>query len=99
MATYRVIGLDVWGHGPDEHSQYECSGDCEGYNVNDAHYCGDVEVGTDSDADIIGALVKWGYLTPDCTPTAIEVDGEPEFLFINRKDDKRPLLQLELVQS
>lgn len=41
---YRVIALDVWGHGPDEHEKYDCDGECDGYTVNDAHYCGAIEV-------------------------------------------------------
>lgn len=38
--TFKVISLDVWGHGPDEHEKYDCDGECEGYTVNDAHYTG-----------------------------------------------------------
>jgi hypothetical protein len=44
---YRVISLDVWGHGPDEHEKYDCNGECDGYTVNDAHYCGEIEVSAD----------------------------------------------------
>ncbi len=42
MHRYKVIALDVWGHGLDECAQYECKGGdhCDGYTVNDAHYTG-----------------------------------------------------------
>lgn len=52
MATeihkYKVISLDVWGHGPDEHEpECERNGEivCDGYTVNAAYYTGrEIEV-------------------------------------------------------
>lgn len=112
---YKVIGLDVWGHGPDEHEKYHCDGECDGYTVNDAHYCGEIDVaavetiynaGTPrqsshwgaTDTELIRVLVDGAYLTPDCTADVIEVEGEDDYtLYLNRKEDGKPLLQLERV--
>lgn len=41
---FRVYSLDVWGHGPEEHEDYDCDGECDGYTVNDRFKCGDVEI-------------------------------------------------------
>jgi hypothetical protein len=114
---YKVIALDVWGHGP-EHEKYNCDGNCDGYTVNDAHYTGrTIEVSADehvynvgtprefrdcfaSDAEIIRACVEGDFLTADCTPEFIEIDGENDYtLYVNRKEDGCPLLQLERVKE
>lgn len=112
---YRVVSLDVWGHGPEDHDKYDCEGECEGYTVNDAHYCGEIEVETETtiynvgspqefaceaptDAAILKVLIEGQYLTPDCTEDVIEIDGESDYtLYLNRKEDGRPLLQIERV--
>jgi hypothetical protein len=112
---YSVIGLDVWGHGPDEHKDYDCDGECDGYTVNNAWRIGEIEVLADrhdynvgsphaftsyfaSDETIVKALVEAGYLTPDCTPVDIEIDGENDYgLSVDRKKDGKPLLQLERI--
>ena len=109
---YRAISLDVWGHGPDEHEEFDCDGECEGYFVNDVHCAGKIEVDAEehvynegspsefyrhssSDAEIIRVLVEDGFLTPDCTADNIEIDGSDDLtLYINRKEDGKPLLQL-----
>jgi hypothetical protein len=51
LQRFKVIALDVWGHGPGEHEP-ECMRDgevmCDGYTVNDAHYTGStIEVSAD----------------------------------------------------
>jgi hypothetical protein len=119
---FKVISLDVWGHGPEEHEKYGCEPDahgeyrCDGYTVNDAHYTSyTVEVsaakvyynqGTafasseyhTEAGEIIKACVEAGMLTPDCNADTVEVDGEDEHtLFLNRKEDGKPLIQLERI--
>jgi hypothetical protein len=42
--TFKVITLDVWGHGPDECAEYDCDGECDGYTVNNAFHAGQIEV-------------------------------------------------------
>ena len=97
MNKYRVYSLDVWGHGPDECAQYDCDGNCDGYQVNDRCKVGTVEIEDDTGpAPIIAALVSAGYLTADCSEESIDVDGDGEFMVeINRKSDGKYLLQLE----
>ncbi len=100
---FKIISLDVWGHGPDACKQSGCDGNCDGYIVNDAHYTGrTVEVpdtGDDAarEATIVRALVDAGELNEKClAPGTIEIDGEEDYtLYVNDARDGQPLLQLE----
>lgn len=96
MATFKVRGLDVWGHVESDPKDCDCT-DCPGYTVNDIYPSrGSIEIDeNDPDATIIKALVDGDFLTADCTAETIEVDGDPEFMIeVNRKSDGRYLLQL-----
>ncbi len=41
---YRVIALDVWGHDTAECAKFDCQGDCDGFEFNNRHYYGEIEV-------------------------------------------------------
>jgi hypothetical protein len=102
MATYRVYGLDVWGHGPDEHEQYDCDGNCDGYQVNDRSQRGTVDISEDAtDQQILEALVESDFLMGFCATQkhcTIESSDE-DFIEVNRTSDGRYLLQLEREQE
>jgi hypothetical protein len=109
MMKFKVISLDVWGHGPDDCNKYDCKGGdyCDGYTVNQAFYTGrTVEVPRYNDtcchdAAVIRALVEAGMLTEKClAPGAIKIDGEDDFmLFIDDAHDGQPLIQLERIEE
>jgi hypothetical protein len=96
MQTFTVWGLDVWGHGPDEHEKYECDGNCDGYTVNDRFKIGRINVDDDDekgplDDRIVSVLCELEWLRHD----AVTVDGDDGLLFVERESDGKPLLQLE----
>lgn len=99
MPTFKVHGLDVWGHVESDPKDCDCTHECDGYQVNDIYPSGGtVEISEDdSDATIVKALVEGDFLTADCTSDSIEVDNNDQLTFyINRKSDGRPLLQLRI---
>ena len=65
-----------------------------------------VSIGTSSfyladDAEFVRVLVADGLLTPDCTAESIEVEdpSDGDLLYVNRKEDGKPLIQLQRVPS
>ncbi len=83
---YDIISYDVWGNAKD------------GYEVNDAHKIDVTELSdkeVNDDAFIVSTMISLGHLTESCTPTDVEIDGEPEFsLYINQSADGCPLYEL-----
>lgn len=83
---WTVASLDVWRN------------DVEGWDVNDVHELGGVVVDNiDDDESIIDALIMGEYLTEDTRSdnlTTYAVWGDDSTLYIDRKDDGRPLLRL-----
>lgn len=110
MLHYRIWSLDVWGHGPDEHEKYECDGNCDGYNVNDRSEAGEINVNAETkvynegkagqfsvveapELNLYWALTDGGYL--DCAMGDLQFEYGDNDIFIDRKSDGKPLLQLE----
>lgn len=88
--TYLVWAPEVWGHGPDEHEEYDCDGDCDGYTVNRRNQVGRVEVEVEQinsgtaktwqfkgggDRALVKALIAAGFLDPDFLSTDKPEDG------------------------
>lgn len=101
---FKVITLDVWGHGPDTCEKWGCPGGdrCEGYTVNAAYHTGrSIEVENTEIATLLKALVDNGELLPKCLePGVIEIQGDDETtLYVNDGSDGQPLLQLENVDD
>jgi hypothetical protein len=101
MTTYTVWSLDVWGHTHDECADYDCpcvkhgADDCScGYEVNDRCKVGTIEVREDaSDEMVLDVLDHGNYIHAHmCTVSNQSGDG---LIFIDSKEDERPLLQLE----
>lgn len=110
MLHYLVVSLDVWGHGPDEHEKYDCDGNCDGYTVNDLHHVGEINVNAETkvynkgkagefssveapELNLFWALKDGGYL--NCSMSDIQFEYGENEIFIDRKADGRPLLQLQ----
>lgn len=107
---YRVWSLDVWGHGPEEHEENDCDGECDGYQVNNRCEVGCLEVTVTEQRFNVGTAHEFGSFEPDDTvlvEALIEagylndsarglctVDGQDGSYFIEAEDG-RPLLQLE----
>jgi hypothetical protein len=97
---YRLVNYDVWGNPRD------------GYEVNDAHYTGDTLALRDdlpngngpSDAEVIRALKRCGYLKPGIRARSLKIEGEPGFsLYVGtadtyRREPGRPLCELRAVR-
>jgi len=100
---YTVWALDVWGHGEDEHEQFGCDGNCDGYWVNDRRRVGTIDlVEPHTDRDVLIALWASGHLPSETDVEAphqqIQVNemGEDEILI---DEDDFPLFQLEAVRE
>ncbi len=88
MTTYDVCSLDVWGNPED------------GYEVNDVHKCGTVDLDDDlyDGPALVAMLVDAGYLTEACRQ-GVDVDWNDGLICIDDPEDGRPILQLRLAYS
>lgn len=104
MATarqrFKVISLDVWGHGPDEHEpECERNGEivCDGYTVNAAYYTGrEIEVDAEEHVYNAGTPAEFReFHAEDATIVRALVDGgfltpacaEPDAVKVDGEDD------------
>jgi len=84
--NYKVISLDVWGNATD------------GYTVNAAYYTSLVVEIADpyNDKEIIKALRDAEYLRKGIHTRTFQIEGEKEYMYINRAKDGRPICELKL---
>ena len=96
---YKLVNYDVWGNARD------------GYEVNDAHYTGDVLALRDdmpdgfgaSDAEVIRALKRCDYLKRGVRTKSLKIEGEPGYtLYVTvttTREPGRPLCELRAVRD
>lgn len=75
MQTFDVITYDLWGN------------DRDGYEVNDAHKSGTIDIDPEwSDKRLILELKREGWLRRNIRLASITIDGEPDYtLYLNYK--------------
>ncbi len=89
MAQYELWSFDVWGNEKD------------GYEVNDrSNWTYNFQMDSEStDAQIVKALVDWGFLADHVKPSDIEIEGDGEHFFFNDAATHYPLGELILVDG
>lgn len=105
MNRYQVWGLDVWGHSHASCADHGCpcmKGDddsCECYfDINDRFKSGTIEV--QDDEGPIERLMSDGYLADGADKLVeYEPDDDGEGGMVVRRDNGRPLLQLEELEG
>lgn len=101
MIAWEVLGLDVWGHGDDECSTYDCGGECEGFTVNDVSKVGTIELADDAtDLETFRVLQAHGYLGNALAPSDVKFDWpDEEYGECDLASNGRPLLQFRKAAS
>jgi hypothetical protein len=88
---YRVIALDVWGHGPTEHEEVEARERI--YNEGTPHESRAFSVEAQT---LISRLVEGGFLGNALNASNVKLDGEDDgMLYLEREEDGLPLIHLE----
>ena len=86
---YTVHGLDVWGNAKD------------GYQVNDVYPSqGRVIIFDDaSDAEIVSAMKKEGFIDKRVRTKSVRIDGEPGYdLYLEESRSHKPVYELRAIK-
>ena len=62
---FTVWNLDVLGHGPAEHDEYDCDGECDGYQVNDRCRCGIITIKAEGTKYNVGTEHEFVSFSPN----------------------------------
>ncbi len=87
MDKFNVLNLEVLGN------------DIDGFEVNDMHKVGTIELAQDiEDEQIVELLVEEGYLS-GYAHGRCEVDQQESYIYINERESGKPLFQLQLINQ
>lgn len=105
MKTWRVLGLDVWGHCHDDCHDHGCPCanqseeeiECEcSFWVNDRSRIRTLDLNTSTDEEVVARLKEEDILADHITAKDLELRWSDDFLEIDLATTGRPLLQLEV---
>ena len=83
VSKWAVISPDVWGDGEG------------GWEVNDAHQVGTIELSNSEDDDaVINDLIAGGHLIEEARGN-VDIDGDEDILYIGQMSDARPILHVQ----
>lgn len=82
MSQWNIITYDVWGNAED------------GYDVNDAHGSGSIQLEGEEhfdDAVVLQKLIEQGYFNDDVEEDHLSFDGDEDIVYINDAVDGKPI--------